>query len=66
MPKGPVGGMVMGAIAVVLGLFNLISDQTGAETPPASIGVLNYVLLGLGLLGFLGSLVAYLRQKSSS
>ena len=64
MGKSPVGGMVMGGIAVALGLFNLISDQSG-ETPPASVQVLTYVLLGLGLIGFVGSLLLYLKQKSS-
>ncbi len=64
MHKGPVSGMVMGAIAIALGLFNLISDQTSIEPPPASTQILTYVLLGMGILGFVGSLVAYLKQKS--
>jgi hypothetical protein len=64
--KTPLRGMVMGAIAIGLGLFNLISDQTGAETPPASVQLLTYVLLGLGLIGFVGSLVLYLKQKDAS
>jgi len=55
--------MVMGGIAIVLGLLNLSS---GGEAPSASVQLLTYVLLGLGAIGFLGSLVLYLKQKGSS
>jgi len=63
MGKTPMRGMVMGGIAIVLGLLNLSS---GGEAPSASVQLLTYVLLGLGAIGFLGSLVLYLKQKGSS
>ena len=66
MPKGPVGGMVMGAIAIALGLFNFVTDRAGPETPPASVQTLTWVLLGMGIFGFVGSLVAYLKQKGQA
>jgi len=63
MGKTPMRGMVMGGIAIALGLLNLSS---GGEAPAASVQLLTYVLLGLGAIGFVGSLVLYLKQKSSS
>ena len=62
MGKTPMRGMVMGSIAVVLGLLNL---STGGEAPSASVQLLTYVLLGLGAIGFVGSLILYLKQKAS-
>jgi hypothetical protein len=63
MGKTPLRGMVMGAIAIALGLLNLSS---GDEAPSASVQLLTYVLLGLGVVGFVGSLLLYVKQKSSS
>jgi len=54
--------MVMGAIAIALGLINM---ATQTEAPSASVQLLTYVLLGLGAIGFFGSLVLYLKQKAS-
>jgi len=62
MGKTPTRGMVMGGIAIVLGLINL----SGGEAPSASVQLLTYVLLGLGAVGFAGSLLLYVKQKSSS
>ena len=64
MGKTPIRGMVMGGIAIALGLLNLSSD--GGEAPSASVQLLTYVLLGLGAIGFVGSLVLYLKQKNAS
>ncbi|HEV2186838.1 MAG TPA: hypothetical protein VGR70_06500 [Stellaceae bacterium] len=62
MGKTPMRGMVMGGIAIVLGLLNLSS---GGEAPSASVQLLTYVLLALGAIGFVGSLVLYLKQKNA-
>jgi hypothetical protein len=59
-------GMAMGAVAIALGLVNFITDRMGPETPPASVQTLTWILLALGIIGFVGSLVAYLKQKSQS
>jgi hypothetical protein len=64
MGKTPMRGMVMGGIAIVLGLINLSTN--GGEAPSASVQLLTYVLLGLGAIGFVGSLILYLKQKSAS
>ena len=66
MGKSATRGMVMGGIAIALGLVNLVTDRAGAETPPTSVQTLTWVLIGLGVVGFLGSLVVYLKQKSQS
>jgi hypothetical protein len=66
MGKSATRGMAMGAIAIALGLVNFITDRAGPETPPASVQTLTWVLLALGIVGFVGSLVAYLKQKGQS
>jgi hypothetical protein len=63
MGKTPMRGMVMGGIAIVLGLLNL---NSGGEAPSASVQLLTYVLLALGAIGFVGSLILYLKQKSAT
>jgi hypothetical protein len=62
--KSAMRGMAMGALAIVLGLVNFFTDRAGPETPPASVQTLTWILLALGVIGFTGSLVAYLKQKS--
>ena len=66
MGKNPTRGMVMGGLAIALGLVNLVTDRAGSETPSASVQTLTYVLIGMGLIGFVGSLVMYLKQKGAS
>ena len=66
MGKSATRGMVMGGIAIALGLVNLVTDRAGPETPPASVQTLTWVLIGLGVVGFLGSLAVYLKQKGQS
>jgi hypothetical protein len=61
MGKSPMRGMVMGGIALLLGLINLSS---GGEAPSTSVQLLTYVLLTLGAIGFFGSLIIYLKQKA--
>jgi hypothetical protein len=66
MEKSARRGMVMGAIAIALGLINFITDRAGAEAPSASVQTLTWILLALGVIGFFGSLAAYLKQKNST
>ena len=63
MANSPMRGMLFGAIGVVLGLINL---AIRSEEPSSWIVILTYVLIGLGIFGFVGSLILYLKQKSAS
>jgi hypothetical protein len=60
MGKNPIIGMLMGAAAIG---FVAISMATRTETPPPGYAILDYGLLGLGSVGFIGSLVAYLKAR---
>ena len=62
MGRNPATGVVFGVLAIGLAVFNMVSDASG-ETPPQSVNILNYVLLAMGLLGFVGSLVVYLKRQ---
>jgi hypothetical protein len=58
--KNPVTGIVLGAVAIG---FALISMGTRTETPPPGYAIFDYVVLGLGAVGFVGSLAVYLMRK---
>jgi hypothetical protein len=60
MGWNPVTGMVMGAAAIG---FVVISMATRTEMPPAGYALLDYGLLGLGAVGFIGSLAVYLKNR---
>lgn len=62
MGKNPATGLIFGVLAIGLAIFNMVSDASG-ETPPQSVNILNYVLLAMGLLGFVGSLAMYLKRQ---
>jgi hypothetical protein len=62
MGKTAIRGMVMGGIALVFGLFNFVGQT---EAPSPAVELLTYVMLGLGAIGFFGSLIIYLKQKAS-
>jgi hypothetical protein len=56
----PVIGMVFGLAAIGFAVFSI---ATRTETPSPGYALLDYGLIGLGAVGFIGSLVAYLKQK---
>jgi hypothetical protein len=60
MGKNPAVGMVLGVAAIGFAVFSM---ATRTETPPAGYEILDYGILALGLLGFSGSLVAYVKKK---
>ena len=62
MGRNPATGIVFGVLAIGLAVFNMVNDASG-ETPPQSVNILNYVLLAMGVLGFVGSLVVYLKRQ---
>jgi hypothetical protein len=60
MGKNPAVGMVFGVVAIGFAVFSM---ATRSETPPAGYEFLDYGILALGLVGFIGSLVAYAKNK---
>jgi hypothetical protein len=60
MGKNPAVGMVFGVVAIGFAVFSM---ATRSETPPAGYQFLDYGILALGLAGFIGSLVTYVRSK---
>jgi hypothetical protein len=58
--KNPVTGMVLGAAAIAFAVFSM---ATRTEIPPAGYAFLDYGLIGLGAVGFVGSLVVYLKNR---
>lgn len=60
MGKTPVTGMVLGVAAIAFAVFSM---ATRMETPPAGYAFLDYGLIGLGAVGFVGSLVVHLKNQ---
>ena len=52
---------LMGAIATALGLFNMFAYS---EAPSQAVALLQYVLLGAGLLALAGGLIMMATAKS--
>lgn len=52
--------MLLGAVAVVLGIFNMASNT---EAPSQAVAVLQYGALGLGALALVGGLIGVLSTK---
>jgi hypothetical protein len=48
---------------VVAIAFSVFSMGTRSEAPPAGYDFIDYGILALGLVGFIGSLVAYVRNR---
>ena len=60
MGKNPLVGVVLGAAAIGFAVFSM---ATRTEAPPAGYEFLDYGLIVLGLVGIIGSLAAYAKQK---
>jgi hypothetical protein len=60
MGKNPLVGVVFGAAAIAFAVFSMV---TRTETPPAGYEFLDYGLIVLGVIGIVGALVAYAKQK---
>jgi hypothetical protein len=58
--KNPVTGMVLGALAIAFAVYSI---ATRTETPPPGYAFLDYGLIALGALGFIGSLVVWLKNR---
>jgi len=53
---------LMGAVATGLGVFNLVTN--GGEAPSQAVMILQYGLLGLGLVGLAGGLIMMATAKN--
>lgn len=56
----PLIGMVFGLAAIGFAVFSI---ATRTETPSPGYALLDYALIGLGAVGFIGSMVAFSRKK---
>jgi len=59
-PPSPGKIIVLGAAATTLALFNMYS---GGEAPSQGVLILQYLFLGLGLIGLAGGAIMMMSQK---